>query len=330
MVKKSQWKCVFLLHQTLSFLTVFFFHAIDLFLTLLYRKVWQHGSSACCWGLQYVGSRTDLTPFFFKQPSAQEFKEVGLSQCLRGRSWLHCCECVPSLWVLYFVNSSWPHLKDPALVVIFTERLSMAQSPIQGQKWRSFNATAARMVFPHFRSDGGAHLLKIFQFLLIALRMKAKLHMTWEGLWVWSLAACQPRFTQLTQILSSLDSGAPTRSLWLTWLPSAAGPVCLLSWDGMPLLPFSSFSLILISWVTSSITLSGNLSLSFSGSNLFIFSWSMHLFSSMYHKHTLVEPLLYDDHCTIKEFEKRNKNWHPNAYHSFHFTYLGIDFCFLL
>lgn len=134
MVKKSQWKCVFLLHQTLSFLTVFFFHAIDLFLTLLYRKVWQHGSSACCWGLQYVGSRTDLTPFFFKQPSAQEFKEVGLSQCLRGRSWLHCCECVPSLWVLCFVNSSWPHLKDPALVVIFTERLSMAQSPIQGQK----------------------------------------------------------------------------------------------------------------------------------------------------------------------------------------------------
>lgn len=208
----EDWRYVFLLYRIPSFLTVFF-HAIDLFLTLLYRKLWQHGT-AYCWGLQHVGSRTDRIPVFLEQPSAQEFKETRAEPVPQRQKLASLlCESVPPLWVLYFVDSSWPHFKNPALVVVFTERLSTAPSPLQCQKWRSFNAIAARMIFPHFRSDGGAHLLKILQFLLIALRMKAKLPMTWEGLWVWPLAACRPRLTQLTQILSTLGSGAPTRSL---------------------------------------------------------------------------------------------------------------------
>ena len=146
--------------------------------------MWQRGTSAYCWGLQYVGSRTDVIPFFLEQPSAQEFKETRVEPVPQRQKLASLlCECVPPLWVLYFVNSSWPHFRNPALVVVFTERLSTALSPLQCQTWRrSFNATAARMIFPHFRSHGGAHLLKILQFLLIALRMKAKLHTTWEGL----------------------------------------------------------------------------------------------------------------------------------------------------
>lgn len=124
----EDWRRVFLLYQTPSFLTVFF-HAVDLFLTLLYRKVRQHGTSAYCWGLQYVGSRTDVIPFFLEQPSAQEFKETRVEPVPQRQKLASLlCECVPPLWVLYFVNSSWLHFKNPALLVIFTEMLSTAVS----------------------------------------------------------------------------------------------------------------------------------------------------------------------------------------------------------
>ena len=102
-----------------------------------------------------------------------------------------------------------------------------------------------------------------------------------SGLWLPpSLASPSlPRFSPLWIQGPPLGSSDSLSSLLLQ------GLYACFPGDGMPLLPFSSFSLILISWVTSSITLSGNLSLSFSGPNLFIFSLSMHLFSSMYHKH---------------------------------------------